>query len=169
MQSVLLHCFLLLQYQYDSLFLMGPCAHVSQNEQTMCLQLFVQSGTSIIDPHPRVRTLGLSALSARYTCELMIFELVERAHGAQMSVETPHQPLHRADPPRRSTANKDPDQQHKSGRHRPDDERAATMIGIRAGERSVPLVVITQSGRTGMGLRSWRRVGWVGVYGWHRR
>ena len=124
--------------------------------------------TSIIDPHPRVRTLGLSALSGRHTCEFMIFELVERADGANMSVETPHQPLHRADPPRRSTANKDPNQQHKSGRHRSDDERAATLIGIRVGERSVPLVVITQSGRTGMGLWSRRRVGW-GVYGWRRR
>ena len=124
--------------------------------------------SSIIDPHPRVRTLGLSALSGRHTCEFMIFKLVERADGANMSVETPHQPLHRADPPRRSTANKDPNQQHKSGRHRSDDERAATLIGIRVGERSVPLVVITQSGRTGMGLWSRRRVGW-GVYGWRRR
>ena len=135
---------------------------------TFFLFAVARVSSSIIDPHPRVRTLGLSALSGRHTCEFMIFELVERADGANMSVETPHQPLHRADPPRRSTANKDPNQQHKSGRHRSDDERAATLIGIRVGERSVPLVVITQSGRTGMGLWSRRRVGW-GVYGWRRR
>ena len=135
---------------------------------TFSLFAVARVSSSIIDPHPRVRTLGLSALSGRHTCEFMIFKLVERADGANMSVETPHQPLHRADPPRRSTANKDPKQQHKSGRHRSDDERAATLIGIRVGERSVPLVVITQSGRTGMGLWSRRRVGW-GVYGWRRR
>ena len=155
-------------------FLHRLFAHSDSHRVSIAFQIPVHHAvargvsSSIIDPHPRVRTLGLSALSGRHTCEFMIFKLVERADGANMSVETPHQPLHRADPPRRSTANKDPNQQHKSGRHRSDDERAATLIGIRVGERSVPLVVITQSGRTGMGLWSRRRVGW-GVYGWRRR
>ena len=170
-------CLKRIQYEYSTVkvktmivcvFLIFLDSSHSRFSFTFFLFAVARVSSSIIDPHPRVRTLGLSALSGRHTCEFMIFKLVERADGANMSVETPHQPLHRADPPRRSTANKDPSQQHKSGRHRSDDERAATLIGIRVGERSVPLVVITQSGRTGMGLWSRRRVGW-GVYGWRRR
>ena len=50
--------------------------------------------SSIIDPHPRVRTLGLALGTA--PCEFMIANW-GIADGANMSVETPHQP--RTGPP----------------------------------------------------------------------